>query len=630
MSAISCILWLAVQAAQTPVGASPAESDVETRDDGDFFPPYKRRDIVVTATGVAQDADQIGQAITRIDRATIDQRQTVVLSDLLATTPGVTVSRNGGIGGFTGVRIRGAEAEQTLVLIDGVRVNDPSSPGGGFDFGTLLAGAVDHVEVLRGPNAVAWGSQAIGGVINIVTEAPAEQLSVRASAEGGYAASAFANARVAAGGGPVRASLTGGYLRTDGISAAAGGGERDGYRQYGATGRVEVALSGAVGLDLRGYYAGSRTRIDGFPPPDFSLGDTPEFSTAQELYGYAGVRFDTLGRRLHNRLSVTIADINRDNFDAPGQAVPSFLARGRTERYAYQGDVDLGPVRGVFGAEHEESRFSDDSGPASTGINSGYAQAVVQPVNRLTLTGGIRFDSHRSFGGNVSFGADAALRLVSGMVLRASYGEGFKAPTLFQLFSAFGTPTLQPETARSFDFGIEQRLADGRFTASITYFNRVTRNQIDFDLASFTYANIARTRAQGVEVALAIKPVDALSVAASYSNIDAQNRAAGASFGNQLARRPRQSLSVSADYRLPFGLNVGSTVLVVGDSFDDPANLVRLDGHVAAGVRAEMPVGKRLTLYGRIDNLFDARYQTVAGYGTYPRSGFGGVRVRLD
>ncbi len=616
--------------AASPGASAPLPVSLPVPEDAAVRADEKRDDIIVSASGAPQAAETVAQAVTVINRQTIEQRQTIVLADLLATTPGVTVTRNGGIGGFTGVRIRGAEAEQTLVLIDGVRVNDPSSPGGGFDFGTLLSGAVERVEVLRGPNAVAWGSQAIGGVVDIITEAPTEQLSARASAEGGYAGSAFASARVSGGVGPVRASLTGGYLRTDGISAAASGTERDGYRQYGATGRVEVALSDAVGLDLRGYYAGSRTAIDGFPAPDFRLADTPEFSTAQELYGYAGLRLGALGGRFRNRVSVAIADINRDNFDAAGIVTPAFLARGRTERYAYQGDLDLGPVRGVIGAEHEASRLTDGDTAAATGITSGYAQAIVQPVRALTLTGGVRYDSHRSFGGNVSLGANAALGLGRGTVLRASYGDGFKAPTLFQLFSFFGTPTLRPETARNIDIGAEQRLLNGRLRASVTYFNRLTRNQIDFDLGSFTYANIARARAQGVEVALALTPVDALAVTASYTYVDAQNRAAGASFGNQLARRPRQSLSASADYRLRRGPSIGATVLVVGDSFDDAGNSVRLDGYVVASVRAELPVRGRFTLYGRVDNLFDARYRTVAGYGTYPRSVFGGVRVKLD
>ena len=155
-------------------------------------------EVVVTATRAAQPLSEIGQAVTVIDRAEIERRQTVVVSDLLATTPGVTVTRNGTVGALTSVRIRGAEADQTLVVIDGVRVNDPSSTGGGFNFGNLLSSSVERIEVLRGPNSVPWGSQAIGGVVNIITAAPTEGIQARANADYGYADSVFASAGVSA------------------------------------------------------------------------------------------------------------------------------------------------------------------------------------------------------------------------------------------------------------------------------------------------------------------------------------------------------------------------------------------------------------------------------------------------
>ena len=166
-----------------------------------------RTDIIVTATGVPQAPETIGQAVTVIDRQTIEQRQTVALSDLLATTPGVTVSRNGGLGALTAVRIRGAEDSQTLTLIDGVRVNDPSSPGGAFDFANLLAGSIDRVEVLRGPNSVPWGSQAIGGVVNVTTMQPGYGLQARGNVEYGSFDTVFANGGVSGKSGIVSASL---------------------------------------------------------------------------------------------------------------------------------------------------------------------------------------------------------------------------------------------------------------------------------------------------------------------------------------------------------------------------------------------------------------------------------------
>ncbi|RZT56768.1 vitamin B12 transporter [Sphingomonas sp. BK036] len=614
--------------------------------DAQTLPAADAADVVVTATRVAQPASEIGQAVTVIDRAEIERRQTVVVSDLLATTPGVTVTRNGTQGALTGVRIRGAESDQTLVVIDGVRVNDPASTGGGFDFGNLLASSVERIEVLRGPNSVPWGSQAIGGVVNIITAAPAEGLQARANAEYGYADSVFASAGISGATGPVSGSLTGGYLRTDGISSAASGTERDGYRQYGATGRLGVEFAPGIGLDLRGYFADSRVELDGFPAPDYVLADTADYGKTQEVYGYAGLHANVADGRFNNRVAFTIADINRDTYEPAFGAEPSFLGRGRSERYEYQGDFrPLDQVRVVAGVERENSRFNDGFTYADTGITSVYGQLIVKPLDILTLTGGVRNDDHEDFGNHTTFGANAALALRTGTTVRASYGEGFKAPTLYQLFSDYGNRGLDPETARNFDIGVEQAFLADRARVGVTYFNRRSRNQIDFrdcspveqatagsicvDRPFGVYDNVARAEADGVEVSLALRPVDALTLTANYSYIHTENRSIGANFGNVLARRPEQTASVNADYRFAVGLSIGGTVSLVGDSFDDAANTTRLDGYALASIRAEMPITDQVALYGRVDNLTDARYETVAGYGNYGRAAFGGVRLRL-
>lgn len=587
---------------------------------------------IIVAAGVPQYAREVGQAVTVIARERIEQRQTVSIADLLATTPGVTVSRNGPLGGFTALRIRGAEGEQTLTVIDGVRVNDPSAPGGGFDFANLLSGSVDRVEILRGPNSVPWGSQALGGVVNVVTAAPTRGVQGRGSVEYGEHNSVFANAAISGANDHFSGALTAGYLRSDGVSAAAIGTEPDGYRQYGATGRLGVTIADGIGIDLRGYYAHSRVALDGFPPPTFSVfTDDPEYSTTQELYGYVGAHADLANGRFRNRLAFTIADINRDNFDPSFGTAPSFIGRGRSQRYEYQGDFQvIEQLRFVAGAEHEDTRFNDGFTFASAGVTSFYGEAIATPVRQLTLTGGIRHDQHKTYGGHTSFGADAALALDSGTTIRASYGEGFKAPTLYQLFAPFyGFRDLKPETARNFDAGVSQSFLGGKGNVGVTYFHRDTTNQIDFDLGPFAYRNIARTRAQGVEAELTLRPIDDLTFTANYSYIHAENRAAGATFGKDLARRPRQTVNVSLDYKLPLGLSLGGTISHVGDSFDNAANTVRLDGYVLAGVRAEMPIGDHFAVYGRVDNLFDERYQTVSGYGTLGRAAYGGVRVKL-
>lgn len=587
--------------------------------------------IIVTAIGVEQSADLTGQAVTVIDRATIEQRQTVALSDLLSTTPGVTVTRNGGLGTVTSVRIRGAESDQTLTLIDGVRVNDPSSPGGGFDFANLLSSSVQRVEVLRGPNSVPWGSQAIGGVVNIITQAPTQGLQARANVEYGDMDTVFASGGISGSSGILSGSLTGGYLRTDGISAYANGTEKDGYRQYGATGRVEVAFAPNIRLDLRGYWADSKTDLDGFPAPNYTFADTREYSTARELYGYAGLHVDLADGRFRNTVAFQIADIDRENLDRDLTPRLQFLAKGRSERYTYKGDYAASDaIRFIVGAEHEDTRLRDGIATFTRGVTSGWGEVVLTPIERLAITGGIRYDDDDAFGGHTTFSGNAAYTLPTQTVLRGSYAEGFKAPTLYQLYAPFyGTPSLQPETAKSWDAGIEQRLVDGRLVASVTYFNRRTRNQIDFDMASFTYSNIARTRADGVEVGLLMRPTDALTFQAAYSYIHTENRSEGF-VGKDLARRPDQSVSVSADYRLPFGLSLGGTVQMVGDSFDNATNSVRLEGYTLASLRAELPVGERFSLYGRVENLFDEKYETVANYGTIGRAVYGGIRVKLD
>ena len=593
----------------------------------------KADDIVITATGVEQAADTTGQAVTIIDRATIEQRQAVVLSDLLATTPGVTVTRNGGIGTLTSVRIRGAAAEQTLTLIDGVRVNDPSSPGGGFDFANLLSSAIDRVEVLRGPNSVPWGSQAIGGVVNVVTMRPTEGLRARANVEYGDYDTVFSSAGVSGSAGIVSGAVTGGYLHTNGVSAYAPGREADGYRQFGGSGRVEVAFTPNIRLDLRGYYAASRAELDGYPPPFYAFADDREFSKAQEVYGYAGLHADFLDGRWRNTLAFTLADINRDNYDrAVSLSAPIYYYRGRSERYTYQGDLQADKaVRLVIGAEHETTRYFDGSLRASRGVNSFYGEVILTPVEQLSLTGGVRYDDDDAFGGHTTWSVNGVYTLPTATRIRASYVEGFKAPTLYQLNAPYyGNAGLKPETAQSYDVGLEQSLIGNRLVASATWFHRDARNEINGYAPTYAYVNIDRDRVQGLEFALTMRPTDSFTVQGSYSFIDTVNLSPGVYNGKQLARRPRQSASLSADYRFAFGLSLGGTVTMVGDSFDNPTNTRRLDGYALAGIRAEVPVGHGVSVYGRVDNLFDAKYQTVYNYGTLGRAAYGGIRVKLD
>jgi vitamin B12 transporter len=604
-------------------------------------------DIVVTANRAPRPLSTVGQAVTVLDSATIAQRQAVVVSDLLLQTPGISVVRNGGVGTSTSVSIRGAESDQTVALIDGIKLNDPSSPGGGFNFGNLLIGNIARIEVLRGAQSVLWGNQAIGGVVNLITRAPTEELAVNARVEGGSFGTGQGFANVSRTIGPVAASIGGGYYTTDGLSAYAAGRERDGFRNYAANGSLTVTVARDLSLDLRGFYTNGRTDIDGFPPPNFTFGDTREYGTNEQWVGYAGINAALLDGRFRNRIGFAYTDTDRRNIDPDGMPTETFRGSGRNERLEYQGTFDLtSAIFATFGAEREVSRFTSSSygGPETRGrarIVSVYGQLAVTPVEGLTGTAGVRHDDHNVFGGATTFSASGVYSPNQGATtLRASYSEGFKAPTLYQLQSEYGNDRLTPERSKGWDAGITQTALEGAVEASATWFHRTSTDLITFvsctapltgicaGRPSGTYDNLARTRAQGVELAVALHPVEAFSLAASYTYLDAENRSTGTStYGRALPRRPGQTVTLNADYRWPFGLTTGATVTMVGASFDNASNARRLDGYALADLRASFPITRNVEVYGRIENLFDATYQTIYQYGQPGRAAYGGIRL---
>jgi vitamin B12 transporter len=253
----------------------------------------------------------------------------------------------------------------------------------------------------------------------------------------------------------------------------------------------------------------------------------------------------------------------------------------------------------------------------------------VRPVKGLTLTGGVRHDDFTDYGGQTTFGGNAAFTPNDGQtVLRATYAEGFRAPTLTEAQPPFGNINLKPETARNLDVGIEQALFDNRIQASATYFRRRTTNQIAYNSATFQSENIERVNTDGLELTLRADATDTLHIEGSYSLTNAINRS-GANIGKRLQLRPQHSGSVTADWTSPIGLKVGGTLTVAGDSFNDAANLVRINSYTLVGLRASYPLSKTVELYGRVENLFDNSYTIVTGYGTYGRTAFAGVRARF-
>ncbi|MBY0519171.1 MAG: TonB-dependent receptor, partial [Sphingomonas sp.] len=396
--------------------ATPAGAQVASRPDAATDPRVAVADaaladddrtIIVTATRTPTRLDRIASSVTVLDKAAIDRNQDIGVTELLLRTPGLSIARNGGYGTNTTLRIRGAESEQTVVVIDGVKLNDPAAAGGGYNFANLLIGDAARIEVLRGPQSILWGSQAIGGVVNIVTPLPDRPLEASLDLEAGSRKTVSARAAIGGTTGPLAFRIGAQAFRTDGISAIApafGGVERDGNSNENVSGRAVLTLAPGLSADVRGYFSNGRTDIDA------TTADSLEFTLNREFVGYAGLNIDLFGGRLRNRIGYSYTDTKRDNYNPTLPRSRTFDSAGRNERIEYQGNLALARWLGAtFGVEHERSRFSSVSPPASlaspipapavgtaelTGV---YAQLNAQPTASLALTGGVRRDDHSRY-----------------------------------------------------------------------------------------------------------------------------------------------------------------------------------------------------------------------------------------
>ncbi|MGE7198273.1 TonB-dependent receptor plug domain-containing protein [Brevundimonas naejangsanensis] len=604
-------------------------------------------DVVVTANRSAQPIERVGASVTVLTQAAIEARQTTAVAELLAQTPSVNYSRNGGPGTVTSLRIRGAEGHHTVVLIDGVKLNDPSSTQGGFDFGNLLVGDAARIEVLRGAQSTLWGSQAIGGVVNIVTTEPTEAFQGSLDAETGARGTTYFRGGV--GGANERLSwrLAASRYSTDGYSAYATGTEDDGYDNTGLSGRLNLKITDAVSVDLRSVWSSGRVDLDAWN------GDSRDYGKTQELVAYAGLNFDLLDGRFRNRIGYAHTDTDRRNFNPDNKIQTlTFDAEGQNRRWEYQGAFAVTEtLNATFGVEHEKSEMKSrslgdwnpnaDYGRGEAELNSVYGQVQWTVLDGLTLTGGLRYDDHAQYGDNLLGQVAAAWSLNDGAtVLRASWGQGFRAPGLYELYSEYGNLDLQPEESDSWEIGVEQRLFD-RAVVSATYFQRDSDNEIDYanclpgDLHPICsqpyggyYQNIQKAEAKGVELIGRFDVTERLHLNANYTWTDAKN-AVGENEGKRLRRRPEHMGNLAADYDWAFGLKTGLSVRYVGESFNDLENAVKVDAFTLVDLRASYPIDDNLEVYGRIENAFDEEYQTVLGYGTAGRGVFGGVRVRF-
>lgn len=624
--------------------------------------------VIVTATRTPQPLERTGESVSVITGTQLQNQQIVALSDALAETPGLTVNRTGEIGQPTSISIRGAETGQTLVLIDGVRINDPSATDEGAVLSDVLVNNIDRVEILRGPQSTLYGSDAIGGVVDIITKRGGDvPFALNASAEGGSFDTYHMNAAANGSKDMIDYGAALNFYHTNGISVADsrnGNPETDGYTNFGATENARVHLNTNLSVDLRAYYTNARDDFDdnsGFVPP-YLVSDSGAYGSNRLFAGYAGINLDMFGDMFHNRFSVTGTDAVRDFYDSAFDTIHKNADDiGDALRFEYQGTVDVNPDNQLtFGAETQHSSFHSDSFSSffptdrekgHSQISGYYAQYQSTLFDRLTLTGGLRYDDDQQFGGHTSVKAAAAWQVFDGTTLHANYGNGFKAPSLYEQFSQYSSPLgpLAPETAHGWEAGVDQRLFNDRIKASLTYFDRDTRNLIDFQSCFVAappagcvargpqggyYFNIGRSRADGEEFDLTGRITDTLSGGLNFTDMNTRDTTPDDPLeGLSLTRRPHIQGSANLTWSPTNEFSVGASVTHEGSRVDQydtstaPPSAFLDKPYTVANLFGQYRLTGNFSVYGRVENLFDAHYEPELGYGADGRSFFGGVRV---
>ena len=583
-------------------------------------------EIVVSPYLVATPIARAGSTVSVISRSRIERSSAGSVADLLRTVPGLAVIERGGAGGQTQVSLRGAEAQHTLVLIDGIRVNDPSSARDTFDFAVLSLTDIERIEILKGPQSALYGSDAVGGVINIITRRPRRGIQSSATVEGGSYGTRAAKASMSGGDDHFRMLFSGSYFASAGFSRVGDrdSGERDGTEKFAGTIRGVVNGRDGTSLDfgLDGHHQASD--ID-----RSATVDAAGYTSQRDLVtGFGRLRFNAHDGRLNNTVTVFAAYSAR----AFGEPTRTTYYRGGDVGAEYQAHLKFDALSSLlFGLRGEQEaayrKRTDKPEPyydATRSLFAGYLLYQL-PLDRLNLSFAVRHDGQIGEQGFTTGRVTAVHDFpdVEARV-RASLGTGAKRPTVFQLsFNA----ALRPETSIGADLGIEKVLHDGRTTVSATGFWNRFSDMIDFDGDFFTgtYKNIAQAETAGVELALRKRIVPGkLSATLAYTFLHSRDLTTGL----PLQRRARHSGKLAVTYTGIKNLEATLSVTAVGKRFNDDLATVGLAPYARIDVSASYRVSSEVSLFARIENLLNADYQDVKGYNTAGFSAYAGLNWR--
>ncbi|MFT3966735.1 MAG: TonB-dependent receptor [Sphingobium sp.] len=607
--------------------------------------PDDAADIVVTASRVAREPREIGSALSIVTARDLKQGQILFVKDALQDLAGVQISTDRP-GNSTNVSLRGSDNDQVLWMIDGIRLGDPSQPSTQFASENLTTADIARIEVLRGNQSSLYGSDAIGGVVNIVTRRATEDgVRLSAEGEGGSYGTVNGGASVLGKSGPVDFRLTATGYRHDGPSladpATATGPirEDDRYWRYGLSGRLGLAATDTLSFALVGLWQKSLTDLDN------ATSDSADILRKQEHAVGAQARYRGTDGAFH-------ADAGVNRYQSVRRQYGSFalpygnIFRGTRDNAHVDAGYDAGLWAISAGANWEREKtaqlnadfFSGAPIPfdARVETKSAYGELALRPVRNLTVTGAARIDDNSRFGGFGTYRGTVAW-LIPGLAgtervkLRASYGSGAKAPGLYQLFDpTYGNPNLKVERSEGGDVGVD--IDFERFSAQFSYFFGRTRNEIVFDsfggpMGYGGYAQFGRTRKSGVEAAFVLTPVTGVEIRQSFTYLDAKADPDETGVYTADEGRPRHSgstavtltpverLSLTARARYRSGIDTTA-------SFGGPTR-----AFAVVDLLASYGLTDRIEVYGRVTNLFDKYYQMTYGTNALDRAAYGGIRL---
>jgi vitamin B12 transporter len=602
-------------------------------------------EIVVTATRLQTPQDEVSGTILVISAREIEEKQARTVADALRGVAGIDLVSQGGAGKTSSVLLRGGNARFTLVMIDGVEVNDPSNPERTFDFAHLPVNDIERIEVLFGPQSTLYGSDAIGGVINIITKKGTGPLKTVLQIEAGSFGTRRGYAGIRRGSDRLSCSISLDHVETKGISAASeadGNTEKDGYEDLSLAGSMEFTLGGSSSLrfDARSIDAANDLDYAGGPG-----GDDPNFTgDAKQLL--VGVRLTVfpadiweltaaVSRNVHER-----HDLNEPDIDRPFTMELDF--KGSSEKLELVNNIyasDSSTLTLGVDSETESGEstyFSDEFGPFTTvlprksaRIDGIFLQEQYTASSGITVNLGSRSDDHSDFGRETTWRAGISVPLSQAIRIRTVYGTGFRAPSIDQLFNPdYGNPDLTAERSRGWDAGLESSLGKG-VTASLSY--HLTRYDdliawfdADGDPNTWgdgSYENISTAETEGTDLTLDAR-FGRLSLGINGSLLRTADDE-----GKELLRRPKTSWGSRIGFYPSEGITLAADTLYVGERKD--WGDVSLGSYTLVNLAGTFKISGPLEVFGRIQNLLDEEYEEAGGYGTPGRAFYAGVRAEI-